>query len=86
MDAKLAGDRRMVRAYNRHGRESGRVVQVTCDTEVVVEFLRLMRRACIYILPPGVDPVDMLPYNAAKGEERISLLYEHLAAIHAQWK
>lgn len=34
VDGKLGGDVKMVRDYNRHGREGGRLVQLTCDEEV----------------------------------------------------
>lgn len=30
----------MVRGYNRHGREAGRLVKITCDVEVEALFLK----------------------------------------------
>lgn len=86
VDAKLGGDTRMVRSYNRHGCEAYRVVQITCDREVEPEFLRRMRRARILSLPPDVDPLELLPANPACGPEREKLTREHLDTRKAQWK
>lgn len=65
---KLNGDRRMVRAYNQHGRESGRVAQVTCDREVEGEFLRLLRCPKIIQLPDTEDPLELLTDNPREGK------------------
>lgn len=85
IDAKLGSDSRMVKSYNRHGREAGRVVQSTCDREVEGEFLRRMRSARIRIHPPDVDPLELLPENHAPSPERERLTCDHLNTIKAQW-
>lgn len=84
VDAKLGGDARMVRAYNRNGREAGRVRQLTCDLQVEAEFLRRMRLERMK-LPSDVDPLQLLPENPARGKERERLTREHLTTIKAQW-
>lgn len=76
----------MVRAYNRHGREAQRVVQITCDRVIEAEFLRQMRMANIEILPSEVDPLELLPDNPATCQDRIRLTREHQQDINAQWR
>lgn len=74
----------MVRAYNRHGREAGRVVQITCDRDVEAEFLRHTRRERIRILPPDVDRLELLPESLASGAEREKLTFHLLDTIMAK--
>lgn len=76
----------MVRAYDLHGRESGCVAQITCDTEMEADFLRLMRKARILILPQRVDPLELLPDNPATGTARKKVKLEHLVTIRSQWQ
>lgn len=76
----------MVRAYNRHGREAGRVVQVTCDVDMEAEFLRLMRIAGIRKLEDNVDHLALVPDNPATHEERTKQTIAHLETSAAQWQ
>lgn len=86
VEETLQGNTRMVRAYNPHGLEAGRVVQITCDVEVEPEFLRLMRMARICIIGSDVDPLALLQDIPAVGRARDSLTEAHLKTIGAQWK
>lgn len=69
VEEKLGGNTRMVRAYNRHGREAERIVQLTCAQDLEAEFVRCMRLAGIPELDESCEPLDLLPGNAATEEE-----------------
>lgn len=75
----------MVRAYNQHGREAGRIVQLTSNREIEGEFLRRMRLARVRILPRDIYPFELLSENTASGVGREKLTSEHLLTIKAQW-
>lgn len=62
------------------------MVQITCDKEVVAEFLRLMRRANIRQLEQEADPLALLADNPAVGGDRERLKTAHLETIAAQWR
>lgn len=85
-DGKLDGNSRMVRAYNWHGHDAGRVVQIRCHREVEAAFLRLMRRANIPQMEANVDPIAVLPDNPAIGPDHDRLGMVHLETIAAQWR
>lgn len=67
---KLGGNRGMVRSYNRHGCEAGRVVQITCDQDVETKFLRRMRLANIKQMEQDTEPLYLLPENPASVRDR----------------
>lgn len=78
VEGKIEGDIRMVRAYKRDGRKAGRVLKMTCDLDVNVEILRIMRRASIWILEADVERLKLLPDNPAVGEDRTRLNIAHM--------
>lgn len=86
LTTKLNGDKRMVRAYNQHGRESGTVAQKTCDMEMEAEFLQLIRFANIKMLPGATDLFALLPDNPNSREERKRLEHDNLISTRSQWR
>lgn len=85
VDWKLNRNSRMVRADNRHGRDAGRVVQISFDKDVEAEFLRLMGKANIRQLEHETDPRALLPDNRDTGGDQDKLTTAHLEMKTAQW-
>lgn len=71
------GNMQMMRSYNRHGREQGKIAQVTCDAEVEEEFLAAMRKERIPKLPASYDPLNLTEDHPARGEERRWIETDH---------
>lgn len=85
LDLVLGGDLRMLRSYNRHGREEHKIVQITCDIAVERDLLEEMRRGDIKRLPQDYNPFQLSGENPAWGNERRKLQAEHARQVEDQW-
>lgn len=74
----FSGYSKMVSAYNPHGIEASRVVQITYGQELVPKVLPLMRFAWIRPIEGDTDPLELLAGNPATGSAREALTLEHL--------
>lgn len=63
------GNLRMMRPYNRHGREQERVVQITSDRGVEEQFLAAMRKERIPKLPASYDQLRLTEDHPARGKK-----------------
>lgn len=80
----FGGDMRMLRSYNRHGREQNKVVQLTCDAEVEKDFLIAMIRERIQQLPWSYDSMRLTLDHPTRGEGRWCIERYHAELVLSQ--
>lgn len=80
------GNLRMIRAYNRHGREQDSVFQIACDPGVEEGFLAKVRKEGIERLPQDCVPICLTREHPERGTERETLEREHAQQVLRKWR